>query len=99
MNPFLAHDIRESPLLRFQALIPLSQLHIPSALPNRLRLAIERYALLTGDQAANSGFIPSRVKQWIGMVRDISDKVPRDVIAAVKHARTTTELLERIEKN
>jgi len=91
-NPFLAHDIRASRSL------PLLRQDIPSSLPDRLRLGIERYAWLTQDRAANTGFIPSRVKQWIGMVRDISDAVPRQVINAVKQARTTSELLSLIQK-
>jgi tRNA-dihydrouridine synthase C len=90
-NPFLAHDIRAS-----RSLPPLRE-DIPDLLPDRLRLAIERYAALTGDQAANSGFVPSRVKQWVGMVRDISDTVPRQVLSAVKNARTTAELLSLIQ--
>jgi tRNA-dihydrouridine synthase C len=89
-NPFLAHDIRAS--LSLAAL----RMDIPALHPDRLRLAIERYAVLTRDGAANSGFIPSRVKQWVGMVRDISDEVPRQVVNAVKQARTTSELLELI---
>jgi len=91
-NPFLAHDIRAS------RSCPALRTGIPSQLPDRLRLGIERYAALTRDQAANSGFIPSRVKQWIGMVRDISDEVPRQVLTAVKHARTTSELLTLIQE-
>ena len=92
-NPFLAHDIRA--LLS----LPIRRTDIPSESADRLRLAVERYALLTQDQAANSGFIPSRVKQWIGMVRDISDNVPRQVLAAAKHARTTSELLTLIQEH
>lgn len=91
-DPFLAHDIRASRSL------PALRTDIPALLPDRLRLGIERYAVLTRDQAANSGFIPSRVKQWIGMVRDISDTVPRQVLTAVKRARTTSELLELIQE-
>lgn len=91
-DPFLAHDIRASRSL------PALRTDIPALLPDRLRLGIERYAILTRDQAANSGFIPSRVKQWIGMVRDISDTVPRQVLTAVKRARTTSELLELIQE-
>ena len=91
-NPFLAHDIRTSRSL------PVLRMDIPSLLPDRIRLGIERYAALTRDQAANSGFIPSRVKQWIGMVRDISDAVPRQVLTAVKRARTTSELLMLIRE-
>jgi tRNA-dihydrouridine synthase C len=91
-DPFLAHDIRAS-----RALPPI-RTDIPAQLPDRLRLGIERYAILTQDQAANSGFIPSRVKQWVGMVRDISDAVPRQVLTAVKRARTTSELLELIQE-
>jgi tRNA-dihydrouridine synthase C len=91
-DPFLAHDIRASRGL------PALRTDIPALLPYRLRLGIERYAVLTQDQAANSGFIPSRVKQWIGMVRDISDTVPRQVLTAVKRARTTSELLELIQE-
>jgi tRNA-dihydrouridine synthase C len=91
-DPFLAHDIRASQGL------PALRTDIPALLPDRLRLGIERYAVLTQDQAANSGFIPSRVKQWIGMVRDISDTVPRQVLTAVKRARTTSELLELIQE-
>ncbi len=86
-DPFLAHDIR--------AHLGLSSQRdaFPTQLPERLVLGIERYAALTQDQADNAGFIPSRVKQWIGMVRDISENVPRQVLTAVKHARTTSELL------
>lgn len=91
-DPFLAHDIRASRSL------PALRTDIPVHLPDRLRFGIERYAVLTQDQAANSGFIPSRVKQWIGMVRDISDTVPRQVLTAVKRARTTSELLELIQE-
>jgi tRNA-dihydrouridine synthase C len=91
-NPFLAHDIRASRLL------PLLRKDIPHSLSDRLRLGIERYAWLTQDRAANAGFIPNRVKQWIGMVRDISDAVPRQVLSAVKHARTTSELLTLIQE-
>lgn len=90
-NPFLAHDIRA-----FYSL-PALRADIPSELSERLRLGIETYAAITRDQAANSGFIPSRVKQWVGMVRDISDTVPRDVLTAVKHARTTSDLLSLIQ--
>jgi tRNA-dihydrouridine synthase C len=89
-DPFLGHDIRAS-----QAQ-PALRTDIPTLLADRLRVAIERYAALTRDRAANSGFIPSRVKQWVGMVRDISDEVPRQVLTAVKHARTTSELLDLI---
>jgi tRNA-dihydrouridine synthase C len=91
-NPFLAHDIRASwskPSLRAD---------LPQLLSDRLRLAIQRYSVLTQDQAANPGFTPNRVKYWVGMVRDISDSVPRQIINAVKHARTTSELLEMIEE-
>ncbi len=97
-NPFLAHDIRAKlslPLLH-PLLHPLLYENIPSELPDRLRIAIESYAKLTENRAANAGFIPSRVKQWIGMVRDISDTVPHQVLNAVKHARTTSELLTLI---
>jgi len=90
-NPFLAHDIRAS-----RSLPPL-RTDIPDSLSDRLRLAIQRYAHLNQDKAANSGFIPNRVKHWVGMVRDISDTVPRQIITAVKHARTAPELLEMIE--
>jgi tRNA-dihydrouridine synthase C len=90
-NPFLAHDVRASRSL------PALRMDIPSLLSDRLRLGIERYVALTRDQAANSGFIPSRVKQWIGMVRDISDTVPRQLLTAVKHARTPSELLTLIQ--
>ena len=91
-NPFFAHDIRAAQGL------PATRTGIPRELPDRLRLAIERYAALTRDQAANAGFIPSRVKQWVGMVRDISDAVPRRLTTAVKQARTTAELLELIQE-
>jgi tRNA-dihydrouridine synthase C len=91
-NPFLAHDIRAS---RF---LPSLRADIPNVLSDRLRLAIQRYAILTQDKAANSGFIPNRVKHWVGIVRDISDEVPREIITAVKHARTTSELLEMIDQ-
>jgi tRNA-dihydrouridine synthase C len=90
-NPFLAHDVRAALSL------PLLRDDIPSHLPDRLRVGIERYAMLTRDRAANEGFIPSRVKQWIGMVRDISEEVPRQVLSAVKRARTTSELLTLIQ--
>lgn len=89
-DPFLAHDIRES--LGLPSLRP----DIPPRHSDRLRIAIERYAALTGERAANAGFIPSRVKQWVGMVRDLSEDVPRDVLSAVKHARTASELLGRL---
>lgn len=91
-NPFLAHDIRASRSL------PALRTDIPELHSDRLRMGIERYAILTRDQAANTGFIPSRVKQWIGMVRDISDEVPRQVLTAVKQARTTPELLTLIQE-
>ncbi len=91
-NPFLAHDIRVSRSL------PRLRQDVPISHNDRLLLAIERYAWLTQDRAANAGFIPSRVKQWVGMVRDISDAVPRQVIHAVKHARTTSELLTLIQE-
>jgi tRNA-dihydrouridine synthase C len=91
-NPFLAHDVRAALSL------PLLRNNIPSYLPDRLRVGIERYAMLTRDRAANEGFIPSRVKQWIGMVRDISEEVPRQVLSAVKRARTTSELLTFIQE-
>ncbi|MBC7385280.1 MAG: tRNA-dihydrouridine synthase family protein [Cryobacterium sp.] len=86
-NPFLAHDVRAS-----RALHALRE-DIPLQLDDRLRISIERYAAITDDQAANAGFVPSRVKQWIRMVRDISDSVPHQVLTAVKKARTTSELL------
>ncbi len=89
-NPFLAHDIRASLSL------PSVRTDIPAQPSDRLRLAIARYATLMQDRAANSGFIPSRVRQWVSMVRDISDEVPRQVRSAVKQARTTSELLELI---
>jgi tRNA-dihydrouridine synthase C len=91
-NPFLAHDIRAALGL------PKLRSDVPADTPDRLRLAIERYAALTRDQAANSGFIPSRVKQWVGMVRDITDTVPRQVLVAAKRARTTSELLTLIQQ-
>ncbi len=91
-NPFLAHDIRASRLL------PALRSDIPNELADRLRFAIQRYAILNQDQAANSGFIPNRVKHWVGMVRDISDSVPRQILTAVKHARTAPELLEMIQE-
>ena len=91
-DPFLAHDVR--------AALTLSPLRadIPTELSDRLRLGIERYVALTKAQAANSGFIPNRVKQWVGMVRDISDEVSKQVLTAAKRARTTSELLELIQK-
>ena len=89
-NPFLAHDIRAS-----QSLLALRS-DIPAELSDRLRLAIQRYTLLTQDKV-QSGFVPNRVKQWVGMVRDISDEVPRQILTAVKHARNASELLEMIE--
>ena len=91
-NPFLAHDIRASlgkPSLRSD---------IPDLLADRLKLAIERYAILNQSKAANSGFVPNRVKHWIGMVRDISDEVPRQILTAIKNARNTSELLEMIQE-
>ena len=91
-NPFLAHDIRASKGL------PALRADIPPQTPDRLMLGIERYAALTQDQAANSGFIPSRVKQWVGMVRDISDSAPRQLLKAVKQARTTSELLTLLQE-
>ena len=91
-NPFLAHDIRAS---RLQ---PALHSDIPDALADRLRFAIQRYALLNQDRAANAGFIPNRVKHWVGMVRDISDTVPRQILTVVKHARTAPELLEMIKE-
>jgi hypothetical protein len=60
-------------------------------------MAIQRYTVLTQDKAANSGFVPNRVKHWVGMVRDLSDTVPRDILTAVKNARTASELLEMIQ--
>ena len=92
-NPFLAHDIRASQLL------PALRSDIPHELGDRLRFAIQRYAILNQDKAANSGFIPNRVKHWVGMVRDISDSVPRQILSAVKHARTAPELLEMIQES
>jgi tRNA-dihydrouridine synthase C len=89
-NPFLAHDIRTSQGL------PRLRSDIPETLADRLKLAIQRYAILNQDKAANSGFVPNRVKHWVGMVKDISDDVPRQILTAVKHARTTPELLEMI---
>jgi len=89
-NPFLAHEIRAA---RTQTPQPVA---IPLDLNDRLRFAIARYAALTQDQAENSGFIPSRVKQWMNMVRGISDSVPRQILCAVKQARTTSELLNLI---
>lgn len=91
-NPFLAHDIRASRLL------PALRSDIPDSLSDRLRLAIERYAILNQDKAANSGFVPNRVKHWVQMVRDISDAVPRQILTAVKHARTAPELLALIQE-
>jgi tRNA-dihydrouridine synthase C len=91
-NPFLAHDIRASRSLS------MLRLDVPSLLSDRLRLGIERYAALSQDHAASSGEIPSRVKQWVSIVRDISDSVPRQVLSAVKHARTTSELLTLIQE-
>ena len=88
-NPFLAHDIRASQGL------PALRSDIPASLEDRLRLAIQRYALLTQDKV-QSGFVPNRVKQWVGMVREISGDVPRQIITAVKHARNAPELLEMI---
>ena len=88
-NPFLAHDIRA---LRS---LPALRSDIPDLFEDRLRLAIRRYAILTGDKV-ESGFVPNRVKQWVGMVRDLSDTVPRQILNAVKHARTAPELLEMI---
>lgn len=92
-DPFLAHDIRASLSLG------ILRTDIPEQLTDRLRLGIERYVSLTHAQAANSGFIPNRVKQWVGMVRDISDHVPKQVLNAAKRARTTSQLLELIQKN
>ncbi len=91
-NPFLAHDVRAARSL------PELRTDIPLGLADRLRLGIERYAALTQDRAANSGFIPSRVKQWVSLVRDISDAVPREVLTAVKRARTTADLLTMIQE-
>jgi tRNA-dihydrouridine synthase C len=90
-NPFLAHDIRAAHLL------PALRSDIPESLEDRLRFAIERYTILNDGKAANSGFVPNRVKHWIGMVQDISDTVPRDILSAVKHARTAPELLAMIQ--
>jgi tRNA-dihydrouridine synthase C len=90
-NPFLAHDIRAALSL------PSLRTDIPYLASERIRLGVERYITLTEDRAANSGFIPSRVKQWIRMVRDISDAVPHQVLSAVKHARTTSELLAMVQ--
>lgn len=92
-NPFLAHDIRASQSL------PTLRSDIPDSLEDKLRLAIQRYALLT-QHKVDSGFVPNRVKQWVGMVRDISDTkeiVPRQILTAVKQARTAPELLEMIQ--
>ena len=88
-NPFLAHDIRA-----IQGL-PALRTDIPDSLEDRLKLAIQRYALLIQNKV-QSGFVPNRVKQWVGMVKDISDTVPRQITMAVKHARTAPELLEMI---
>ncbi len=90
-NPFLAHDIRASMAL------PALRTDLPAELSDRLRLAIARYATLTDSQSANSGFIPSRVKQWIGIVRDFSGEIPRPILSAVKQARSTSELLALIQ--
>ena len=92
-NPFLAHDIRASQLL------PALRSDIPDSLADRLRFAIQRYAILTQDQAANTGFVPNRVKHWVKMVRDISDTVPRQILSAVKQARTASELVALIEES
>ncbi len=89
-NPFLAHDIRQSLKL------PILRADVPLNHSDRLRMGIERYVQLIQDQADNAGFIPSRVKQWVGMVRDISDEVPRPVLMAVKNARTAGELLQMV---
>jgi len=91
-NPFLAHDIRASRSL------PALRSDIPDSLADRLRLAIQRYAILNQDKAANSGFIPNRVKYWVEMIRNISDAVPRQILTAAKHARTTHELMEMIQE-
>jgi tRNA-dihydrouridine synthase C len=90
-NPFLAHDIRVM-LAR-----PALRSDIPDLLSDRLKLAIQRYTVLTEGRAANSGFVPNRVKHWVKMVSDISDEVPRQILTAVKHARTASELLEMIQ--
>ncbi len=91
-DPFLAHDVRASFSL------PALRTDVPALLSDRLRFGIERYAVLTQNHAANSGFIPSRVKQWIRIVREFSDAVPRHVLTAVKQARTTSELLALIQE-
>lgn len=90
-DPFLAHDIRASMGL------PAVREDVPTQLTDRLRLGIERDAILTREQADNSGFISSRVKQWVSMVKEISEEVPRQVLTAVKRARTTSELLAMIQ--
>jgi tRNA-dihydrouridine synthase C len=91
-NPFLAHDIRAS-----RSLLALRS-DIPDSLADRLRFAIQRYALLNEGKAANSGFVPNRVKHWVRMVQDISDTVPRQILSAVKNARTSPELLAMIQE-
>ncbi len=90
-NPFLAHDIRAS-----QSLKTLRS-DIPDSLSDRLRFAIQRYAILTQSKV-ESGFVPNRVKQWVGMVKDVSDTVPREILSAVKNARSTPELLNLMQR-
>ena len=90
-NPFLAHDIRA-----LQSL-PALRSDIPESLTDRLRLAIQRYAILAQGKV-QAGFVPNRVKQWVRMVQDISDTVPREILTAVKHARSAPELLDLIQR-
>ena len=59
-----------------------------------LLAAIRRFIEIAEPHAQNSGYVPSRIKQWIGAIRAIDEqKIPRFLMTAVGRARTSDEIL------
>ena len=88
-DPFLAQKIsRELKMDRGPSL-----LHAAEGTESLLT-AIRRFVEIVEPHAPNSGYLPSRIKQWVRSAHTINpDRIPKPLLTAVGRARTTTDIL------
>jgi len=94
LDPFLAHR-----LLGELGRPPVSALgrSLPCQLSG-LITAIAKFIELAEPRAQNSGYVPSRIKQWLRISRAFEmNVIPRALFTSISRAKTGREILERLE--
>jgi len=96
LDPFLGHRILD--LLGRQKQKSLLNQKSPSQLEG-LITAIARFIEIAEPLAQNSGFIPSRIKQWIRISRAFElEFIPRALLTVISRAKTGQDILEQLEQ-